>query len=178
MKRIILLLTILLALISNKAEAQPYYDFPHPSSSGTYSVGGVNVGFSYNANGGQVYFDETCPSVLGYNTISGGYFTFGFNVPIAGVRIRGIRQTFNSNTNIHIRINGASYTLNSSNLTSFSACGFTAQGSVSNGDLVGGNGMITIIQPGITSLQVQNNGSDYWIFVVEILPLVTTPNNP
>jgi len=178
MKRIILLLTILSALISNKAEAQPYYNFPHPSSPGTYAVGGVNVGFNYNANGGEVYIDESCPSVLGYNSTNGGYFTFGFNVPIAGVRIRGIRQTFNSNTNIDIRINGASYTLNSSNLSSFSACGFTTQGSISNGDLVGGNGMITITQPGITSLQLQNNGGDYWIFVVEILPLVTTANTP
>lgn len=178
MKRIILLLTILSALISNKAEAQPYYDFPHPPSPGTYSVGSVNVAFNYNNNGGQVYIDNSCPGVLGYNSTNGGYFTFGFNVPIAGVRIRGIRQTFNSNTNIDIKINGASYTLNSSNLSSFSACGFTTQGATSNGALVGGNGMITIIQQGITSLQVQNNDNDYWIFVVEILPLVTTANTP
>lgn len=178
MKRIILLLTILSALISNKTEAQPYYNFPHPSSPGTYSAGSVNVGFNYNNNGGQVYIDNTCPSVLGYNSTDGGYFTFGFNVPIAGVRIRGIRQTFNSNTNIDIKINGASYILNSSNLSSFNACGFNAQGAISNGALVGGNGMITITQPDIASLQVQNNGGDYWIFVVEILPLVTTANTP
>jgi|GEM_PF-5457050 len=178
MRRIILLLTILSALISNKAEAQPYYDFPYVASAGTYLVGGVNVGFNYNTNGGNVYIDNSCPSVLGYNGINGGYFTFGFNVPISGVRIRGIRKTFNSNINIGIRLNGASYALNSSNLSSYNACGFTSQGSISNGDLVGGNGMITITQPGITSLQVQNNGSDYWIFVVEILPLVTTANSP
>ncbi|MCC9065764.1 MBG domain-containing protein [Flavobacterium piscisymbiosum] len=178
MRRIILLLTIFSTLISNKAEAQPYYNFLHPSSPGIYSVGGINVGFNYNPNGGNVYIDQSCPSVLGYNATDGGYFTFGFNVPIAGVRIRGIRQTFNSNTNIDIKINEASYTLNSSNLSSFSACNFNAQGSISNGDLVGGNGMITITQSGITSLQVQNNGGDYWIFVVEILPLVTTANTP
>lgn len=178
MKRILLLLAIFLAIISNKAEAQPYYSFPHPSAPGSYAVGSVNVAFNYNANGGAVYIDESCPIVLGYNSINGGYFTFGFNVPVAGVRIKGIRQTFNSNTNIDVKINGASYALNSSNLSSFSACGYTTQGSISNGDLVGGNGMITITQPGITSLQVQNNGGDYWIFVVEILPLVTTANTP
>lgn len=157
---------------------QPYYDFPHPSSPGIYSVGGVNVDFNYSTSGGQVYIDSSCPSVLGYNCTNGGNFSFGFNVPIAGVRIRGIRQTFNSNTDINIKINGTSYTLNSSNISSFGACGYNTQGSLSNGNLVSGNGLITIKQPGIRSLQVQNNGGDYWIFVVEILPLVTTANTP
>ncbi|MDR7211770.1 hypothetical protein J2W48_003727 [Flavobacterium piscis] len=161
-----------------KTHAQPYYDLPHASSPVTYSVGGVNVGFNYNPNGGQVYIDNSCSSVLGYNCTNGGFFAFGFNVPIAGVRIRGIRQTFNNNTNISIKINGTLHTLNSSNISSFSACGYNTQGSLSNGALVGGNGMITITQPGITSLEVQNNGGDYWIFVVEILPLLTTANNP
>lgn len=173
-----ILITLLFVFFADKISAQPYYDLPHASSPVTYSVGGVNVGFNYNLNGGQVYIDNSCSSVLGYNFTNGGYFTFGFNVPIAGVRIRGIRQTFNSNTNISIKINGTLHTLNSSNISSFSACGYNTQGSLSNGALVGGNGMITITQPGITSLEVQNNGGDYWIFVVEILPLLTTANNP
>jgi hypothetical protein len=157
---------------------QPYYDLTHASGPGTYSVGGVNVGFSYKPNGGQVYIDNSCPSVLGYNCTNGGYFTFGFNVPIAGVRIRGIRQTFSTNTNVAIKINGTGYTLNSSNISSFSACNYNTQGALSNGSLVGGNGLITITKPGITSVEVQNNGGDYWIFVVEILPLLTTTNTP
>lgn len=173
-----ILITLFFVIFTHKTFAQPYYDFTHTSSPGTYSVGGVNVGFNYNLNGGQVYIDHSCSSVLGYNCTNGGYFTFGFNVPIAGVRIRGIRQTFSTNTNVVIKINGASYALNSSNVSSFSACGYNTQGSLSNGALVGGNGMITITQPEITSLEVQNNGGDYWIFVVEILPLFTTTNTP
>ncbi|MFB9110098.1 T9SS type A sorting domain-containing protein [Flavobacterium gyeonganense] len=172
------LITLFFVFFTHKTFTQPYYDFTHTSSPGTYSVGGVNVGFNYNLNGGQVYIDHSCPSVLGYNFTNGGYFTFGFNVPIAGVRIRGIRQTFSTNTNIAIKINGTSYALNSSNISSFSACGYNTQGSLSNGTFVGGNGMITITQPGITSLEVQNSGGDYWIFVVEILPLVTATNTP
>lgn len=171
-------MAFILFYVVNTYAQQPYYDFPHPSSPGTYSVGNVNVAFNYNSNGGNVYIDESCPSVLGYNSTDGGFFNFGFNVPIAGVKIRGIRQTFNFDTTITIKINGAPYTLNSSNLSSFSSCGFTVQGSISNGSLVGGNGMITITQSAINSLQIQNNGGDYWIFVVEILPLLTTTNTP
>ena len=173
-----ILITLFFVFFADKIYSQPYYSLPHASGPETYSVGGVNVKFSYNFNGGQVYIDNSCPSVLGYNCTNGGYFSFGFHVPIAGVRIRGIRQTFDSNTNIAIKINGASYPLNSSNISSFSACGFNSQGALSNGTLVGGNGLITITQPGITSLEVQNNGGDYWIFVVEILPLFTTSNTP
>lgn len=161
-----------------KTYGQPYYDLTHASAPGTYSVAGVNVGFSYKPNGGQVYIDNSCPSVLGYNCTNGGYFTFGFNVPVAGVRIRGIRQTFSTNTNIAIKINGTAHTLNSSNISSFSACNYNIQGALSNGSLVGGNGLITITKPGITSVEVQNNGGDYWIFVMEILPLLTTANTP
>ncbi|PXY46798.1 T9SS type A sorting domain-containing protein [Flavobacterium hydrophilum] len=173
-----ILIILFFVFLGGKSFAQPYYDFTHTSSPGTYSVGGINVGFNYNLNGGQVYIDHSCPSVLGYNFTNGGYFTFGFNVPVAGIRIRGIRQTFSTNTNIAIKINGTSYALNSSNISSFSACGYNTQGALSNGALVGGNGMITITQPGITSLELQNNGGDYWIFVVEILPLVTATNTP
>lgn len=173
-----ILITLFFVFFTHKTFAQPYYDFTHTSSPGTYSVGGINIGFNYNLNGGQVYIDNSCPGVLGYNFTNGGYFTFGFNVPVAGVRIRGIRQTFSTNTNIAIKINGTSYALNSSNISSFNSCGYNTQGSLSNGALVGGNGMITITQPGITSLEVQNNGGDYWIFVVEILPLVTKTNTP
>ena len=173
-----ILIILFFVVFVDKIYAQPYYDLTHASGPGTYSVGGVNVGFSYKPNGGQVYIDNSCPSVLGYNCTNGGYFTFGFNVPIAGVRIRGIRQTFSTNTNVAIKINGTAYNLNSSNISSFSACGYNTQGVLSNGALIGGNGLITITQPGITSLELQNNGGDYWIFVVEILPLLTTTNTP
>ncbi|WP_163397512.1 T9SS type A sorting domain-containing protein [Flavobacterium fluviatile] len=173
-----ILMILFFVFFTHKTFAQPYYDFTHASSPGNYSVGGINVVFNYNLNGGQVYIDYSCPNVLGYNFTNGGYFTFGFNVPVAGVRIRGIRQTFSSNTNIAIKINGTSYALNSSNISSFNACGYNTQGALSNGALVGGNGLITITQPEIKSLEIQNNGGDYWIFVVEILPLVTTTNTP
>jgi hypothetical protein len=158
---------------------QPYYALPQWTGVGTYSVGNVNVGFTYSGTAGL----GGCWGV-NWTEKDNGFFTFTFDVPVAGVRINGVDwdTSLSFTQNIAVSINGSPYNLQPSNLSSYSygnscsAGSRTKQGSISGGNFINGCGTLTITQPGITTLKIQNSGNGSWGFSVEILPLLATAN--
>lgn len=176
-----ILLLLFFAFFTHKSYTQPYYALPQWSSVGTYSVGNVNVGFTYSGAAGL----GGCWGV-NWTEKDNAYFTFTFNVPVAGVRIYGVNwdPIPGYTNNVAVSINGNPYNLQPSNLSSNShgdscnAGSRTVQGSISGGNFINGCGTLTITQPNITSLKIQNSGNGAWGFRVEILPLFTTANTP
>ncbi|MUV04669.1 T9SS type A sorting domain-containing protein [Flavobacterium rakeshii] len=176
-----ILITLFFTLFTGQLCAQPYYTLPQWGASGTYPVGDVNVSFNYSGTAGL----GGCWGV-NWTEKNNGYFTFNFDVPIAGVRIYGVDwdQYPSATQNIAVSINGNPYNLQTANLSPYSygnscsAGSRSTQGTISGGNFINGCGTLTITQPGITSLKVQNSGNGYWGFSVEILPLLTTTNTP
>ncbi|WP_163407223.1 T9SS type A sorting domain-containing protein [Flavobacterium ajazii] len=176
-----ILIIVFIALFVHKTHAQPYYALPQWNTIGTYMIGNVNVGFTYSGDAGL----GGCWGV-NWTEKNNAYFTFTFDVPVAGVRIYGVNwdPIPGYTNNVAVSINGNPYNLQASNLSpnshgsSCNGTSRTTQGSISGGNLINGCGTITITQPGITSLKIQNSGNGAWGFRVEILPLFTTANSP
>ncbi|TDW52758.1 putative secreted protein (Por secretion system target) [Flavobacterium sp. 270] len=147
----------------------------------TYTIGNVKVGFNYSGTTGL----GGCWGI-NWTEKDNGYFTFTFDVPVAGVRIYGVDWDRSSSItqNIAVSVNDNPYNLQASNLSSYSygnSCNQgsrTAQGSISGGNFINGSGTLTITQPRITTLKIQNSGNGNWGFAVEILPLFVTANTP
>jgi len=140
-------------------------------------VGGIIVNLDF---AGEVYQSgcSTDTTLHYYTCVNDGNFTFSFSRPIAGVRVKGMIYAPADSQNIEISINGSPYTLLSSNLSYYESCNYTVQGNISAGHLIQGGGMITVTEPGITSIRIKNSGSDYWNFNIEILPFLTDANSP
>lgn len=176
-----ILIILFIALFVHKTHAQPYYALPQWNTVGTYMVGNVNVGFTYSGEAGL----GGCWGA-NWTAKNNAYFTFTFNVPVAGVRIYGVNwdPIPGYTNNVAVSINGNPYHLQASNLSpnshgsSCNGTSRTTQGSISGGNFINGCGTLTITQPGITSLKIQNSGNGAWGFRVEILPLFTTANTP
>lgn len=176
-----ILISLFFIFFADHVSAQPYSTLPQWGSAGNYSVAGVNIGFNYSGTVGL----GGCWGV-NWTEKNNGYFTFTFDVPIAGVRIYGVDWDYypSSSQNISVSINDNPYNLQTANLSPYSygnscnAGSRSTQGVISGGNFVNGCGTLTITQPGITSLKIQNSGNGFWGFSVEILPLLTTANSP
>lgn len=157
---------------------QPYYTVP-ATGNGNFNVGNVIVSVTRQGDASTfTCFGNPLPYFQGIR--NNGKVSYTFNKPIAGVKIYGFVSTAVNNI-ISVSVNGSPYALQNSNFSAYTGICSWGSGAISGGKLINGDGVLTIIQPGITSIEVTNTGGlpgGEWIFNTDILPLVTTANAP
>lgn len=179
-KHYIFILTILFFIFFSDSlyAQQPYYTVP-ATGNGNFNVGSVIASVTRQGSASTfTCFGNPLPYFQGIR--NNGKVSYTFNKPIAGVKIYGFISTATNNI-ISVSVNGNPYTLQGSNFSAYTGICSWGSGAISGGKLINGDGVLTIIQPGITSIEVTNTGglpSGEWIFNTDILPLVTTANAP
>ena len=160
MKRILRSICLSLTFISSfAAEAQT--QITH--TSGTQSVGGVNVTVTSAGTFNTTTYCGASPYWIGYSFIgSFGSYTYTFASPVSGIRVQV--TAMNPGEFVTFIVNGTPYTLTNSNLTSYTGNCNQPQAYIFNGGLyesVFGNisgGQIDIPEPCVTSITVHESG--------------------